>query len=116
MGEVLQMKAFNKKKTATRERVNASSTVDNKSSFGVQEEFVLRLRDDPTLVSELTGQLDEYTLEDHREWHHESSNTQGTFSCSAGARQFDEMVQGFLRWFMTEEEAEESGEGGITGK
>merc|ERR1712194_460437 len=102
--EVLQMKASNKKKTAKLKMANAASGVENKNGLGLEDDFPLRLRDDPTMVSELTGQLDEYTLGDDGAWNDERSNAtqQGGFGC-----QMDNMLQGFLGWLMAEEEEEE---------
>merc|ERR1719203_2280011 len=74
--EVQQMTASNKKKAERLRRTKtASAAVENKSSFNTQDEFTLRLRDNPTLVSELTGQLDEYMLDVDREWQDGSENT-----------------------------------------
>merc|ERR1712194_334703 len=106
--EVLQMKS-NQKKAARLGMINTASAAEKQNIFGLQEEFTLRLKDDPTLVSELTGQLDEYDLDDHSVWHGENNAThQGMCSCNVDATRLDDMLHSFLGWFMGEDDEDDS--------
>ena len=106
--EVLQMTASNKKK---QEKLlllnNKNNGLDNEDIFTPKlGEFNLKLREDQTMVSELTPHLDDYTIDNHTDNGH-GDNQKGSDGCGGfDIVQFDDMVQGFLHWFMGDEDEE----------
>jgi len=107
--EVLQMTATNKK---NQEKLlllnNQNNGLDNEDiSTPMLGEFNLKLReDDQTMISELTPHFDDHTLETHVDNGH-GDNQKGLDGCGGfDSAQFDDMVQGFLHWFMGDDDEE----------
>ncbi len=104
--EVRQMTASNKKKqeklTMLGNRRPGGGGVDGHPE--ITQEFSLRVKEDQTLVSELTGNFDDYTMNNTKD---EGDGEVGFGACGLNNARFEDMVQGFLHWFMGDEDDQE---------
>ena len=95
--EVQQMTASNKKKQEKLAQMGDVQKVEKDDTFPFLQgqEFSLKVPADQTMVSELTGQIDDYTL-DLTEIVGENENRE-VGGC--GAAPLGDMVDGFMCWF-----------------